>query len=87
MRAEGERLEGESIGALVSEVEWRLNTAYDLSGFYSLAEADTALSRTIDRFRGLKPGLDTDLFEALVGTILGQQLFDEGCPDNAAETD
>ena len=74
VRAEGERLEGESMRALVSEVKWRLNTAYDLSGFYSLAEADTALSRTIDRFRGLKPGLDTDLFESLVGTILGQQL-------------
>ena len=37
-------------------------------------KADTALCKTIERFRGLKPGLDTDLFEALVGTILGQQL-------------
>ena len=74
VRAEGEGLEGESLGALVSEVEWRLNTAYDLSGFYGMAAKDTGLSKTIDRFRGLKPGLDTDLFEALVGTILGQQL-------------
>ena len=40
VRAEGEGLEGESMAALVSEVEWRLNTAYDLSGFYRLAEAD-----------------------------------------------
>ena len=74
VQAEGEGLEGESMGALLSEVAWRLNTAYDLSGFYEMAAEDTGLSKTVERFRGLKPGLDTDLFEALVGTILGQQL-------------
>ena len=74
VRAEGEGLGEESMGALMAEVEWRLSTGYDLAGFYEMAERDAALSKTTGRFRGLKPGLDTDLFESLVGTILGQQL-------------
>lgn len=74
VRAQGERLGEESLGALVSEVEWRLSTAYDLNPFYEMASRDTGLSKTIKMFRGLKPGSDVDLFEALVGTILGQQL-------------
>ena len=87
MQAEGEELEIESMGALVSEVEWRLNTAYDLSGFYSLAEADTALSRTIDKFRGLKPGLGHGPVRGAGRDDTRAAAFDEGGPDHAAETD
>lgn len=72
--ARGDRLVGDSLSALVSEVEWRLSTAYDLNPFYEMASRDTGLSKTTSMFRGLKPGSDVDLFEALVGTILGQQL-------------
>ena len=60
--------------ALLAEVEWRLCTAYDLSGFYEMAEKNAGLGKAARQFRGLKPGQDVHLFEALVGTILGQQL-------------
>ena len=74
VRAEGEGLIGSSMEALVSEVEWRLCTSYDLAGFYEMAGRDAGLGKAARQFRGLKPGQDVDLFEALVGTILGQQL-------------
>ncbi len=74
IRAEGEELEEASMQSLVSEVKWRLCTDYDLGGFYELAEQDAGLGKAARQFRGLKPGQDVDLFEALVGTILGQQL-------------
>ena len=74
VRAEGEGLEEASMAALVSEVEWRLCASYDLSGFYEMAGRDVGLGKAARQFRGLKPGQDVDLFEALVGTILGQQL-------------
>lgn len=74
VRADGEGLEEASMKRLVAEVEWRLCTAYDLGGFYALAEQDAGLGKAARQFRGLKPGQDVDLFEALVGTILGQQL-------------
>lgn len=74
LRAEGEGLDGSSMETLVSEVEWRLCTSYDLAGFYEMAARDAGLGKATRRFRGLKPGQDVDLFDALVGTILGQQL-------------
>ena len=74
IRAEGEELEEASMQSLVSEVKWRLCTDYDLTGFYEMAEQDAGLGKAARQFRGLKPGQDVDLFEALVGTILGQQL-------------
>lgn len=74
IQAEGEGLQAVSMTALVSEVEWRFSTGYDLAGFYEMANRDAGLGKAAEKFRGLKPGLDTDLFEALVGTILGQQL-------------
>ena len=74
VRTEGEGLEKAGMAALVSEVEWRLCTTYDLSGFYEMAGRNAGLAKATRQFRGLRPGQDVDLFEALVGTILGQQL-------------
>ena len=74
VRAQGPDLQLASMDSLISEVEWRLCTAYDLSGFYEMAEKNAGLGKAARQFRGLKPGQDVDLFEALVGTILGQQL-------------
>lgn len=74
IHAEGEGLQKVSMSALVSEVELRFSTGYDLAGFYEMASRDAGLGKAAREFRGLKPGSDTDLFEALVGTILGQQL-------------
>ncbi len=74
VRAEGEGLEEANMDALVSEVEWRLSSSYDLSGFYEMAERNAGLGKATRHFRGLRPGQDVDLLEAIVGTILGQQI-------------
>ena len=74
VRAQGDGLQPASMHDLLAEVQWRLCTDYDLAGFYEMAEQYAGLGKAARQFRGLKPGQDVDLFEALVGTILGQQL-------------
>lgn len=49
-------------------------TDHDITGFLAIASADPILGRLIERYRGLRPVLIPDPFEALVWAILGQQI-------------
>jgi DNA-3-methyladenine glycosylase II len=49
-------------------------TDHDITGLLELMPADPVLGRLIERYRGLRPVLIPDPFEALVWAILGQQI-------------
>jgi DNA-3-methyladenine glycosylase II len=47
---------------------------HDITPLKQVAEADPIVGRLVERFRGLRPVLIPDPFEALVWAILGQQI-------------
>jgi DNA-3-methyladenine glycosylase II len=47
---------------------------HDITGLSDVAAADPVFGRLVERFRGLRPVLIPDPFEALVWAILGQQI-------------
>lgn len=49
-------------------------TDCDITGFFQVAIDDPVLGRLVERYRGLRPVLIPDPFEALVWAILGQQI-------------
>lgn len=62
----------------VAVIEARLRRMFcvdeDVAGFYEQMSRDATWSSLIERFYGLRPLLDGDLFEAVVNVIVGQQL-------------
>jgi DNA-3-methyladenine glycosylase II len=51
-----------------------LGLELDLPPFYAFAEGDLVLAEAVARFRGLRPPLAPDPFEALVSSITAQQV-------------
>jgi DNA-3-methyladenine glycosylase II len=51
-----------------------LGLPFDLDGFYAWAAGDEVLGSLVHRFAGFRPVLSLDPFEALVGTIVAQQV-------------
>ena len=47
---------------------------FDLPPFYEFAQHDPVLSRAVEQFRGFRPPLAPDPFEALVSSITAQQV-------------
>lgn len=74
MNVVGEDVCAEDLPRLAEDASWLLGLDYDLAGFYSLAEEDPVLAHLVRRFHGLKPPRETDIFETLITTIIGQQI-------------
>ena len=51
-----------------------LGLDFDLPPFYEFAQHDPVLARAVDQFRGFRPPLAPDPFEALVSSITAQQV-------------
>jgi len=51
-----------------------LGLDFDLPPFYDFAQRDPVLARAVDQFRGFRPPLAPDPFEALVSSITAQQV-------------
>jgi 3-methyladenine DNA glycosylase/8-oxoguanine DNA glycosylase len=59
------------IASLVQEVQYRYNLELDLSGFYEQFVRDRVLGPIIERWRGMRPGHPSSLYEYLViGIVL-----------------
>jgi len=61
----------EFVLSLTKEVEYRYNLQLDLSGFYTTFEEDETLSPIITKWRGMRPGHPSSLYEYLIiGIVL-----------------
>jgi 3-methyladenine DNA glycosylase/8-oxoguanine DNA glycosylase len=59
------------IASLVQEVQYRYNLELDLSGFYEQFVRDRVLGPIIERWRGMRPGHPSSLYEYLIiGIVL-----------------
>ena len=68
--ADGELDEGQ-VKCLMDEVSYRYNLRLDLSGFYQAFEKDEILGPIIQRWRGMRPGHPSSLYEYLIiGIVL-----------------
>lgn len=65
------KLSDKYILTLTKEIEYRYNLRLDLSEFYTIFEKDKTLSPIIQKWRGMKPGHPSSLYEYLViGVVL-----------------
>jgi|SRR3989339_137134 len=61
----------EFVTSLTKEIEYRYNLQLDLSDFYATFEKDVTLSPIITKWRGMKPGHPSSLYEYLIiGIVL-----------------
>lgn len=59
------------VDSLISEIRFRFNLDYDLSDFYSKFREDEILKPIIKRWRGMRPGHPSSLYEYLIiGIVL-----------------
>jgi len=59
------------ITSLINEIRYRYNLDLDLTGFYKKFEADKILKPIIKRWRGMRPGHPSSLYEYLIiGIVL-----------------
>ncbi len=59
------------IASLVDEIEYRYNLELDLTGFYTAFRKDKVLGPIIKRWRGMRPGHPSSLYEYLIiGIVL-----------------
>lgn len=66
-----ESLDDGSIEELVGEIKYRYNLDLDLTPFYSQFEDDTVLGPIIQKWRGMRPGHPSSLYEyLLIGIVL-----------------
>jgi len=66
-----ERLSDEFVSSLVQEVEYRFNFELDLIPFYKQFKGDKVLGPVIKKWRGMRPGHPSSLYEYLiVGVVL-----------------
>jgi DNA-3-methyladenine glycosylase II len=70
----GERLSPEEVSAAKTQVDWLMGAKQGLSSFYALAQNDALLSRTVTGLYGLHLPQTATVFEALVLSVLGQQI-------------
>jgi len=71
---DGEDVSGEDTQAAVDLTRRIFTTDHDLVELSAIAEADPVFGRLVQRFRGLRPVVIADPFEAIVWAILGQQI-------------
>lgn len=65
------RPEKQLIDSLIEEVKYRYNLELDLSGFYAALGKDELLDPIIQRWRGMRPGHPSSLYEYLIiGIVL-----------------
>ena len=65
------KLPDEKIVSLVNEIKYRYNLDLDLSGFYKAFREDKVLGPIIKRWRGMRPGHPSSLYEYLIiGIVL-----------------
>lgn len=61
----------EKITSLIDEIKYRYNLELDLSGFYKAFRKDKVLGPIIKRWRGMRPGHPSSLYEYLIiGIVL-----------------
>ncbi|MGH2586661.1 MAG: DNA-3-methyladenine glycosylase family protein [Dehalococcoidia bacterium] len=70
----GQDLSQEDARAAVDLTRRIFTTDHDLAELSAIAEADPVFGRLVRRFRGLRPVVIADPFEAIVWAILGQQI-------------
>ncbi|HZA24205.1 MAG TPA: hypothetical protein VFA32_16640 [Dehalococcoidia bacterium] len=70
----GEKLSPVEVSAAETQVAWLMGAKQELSAFYSVAQNDPLLSRTVDTLYGLHLPQTATVFEALVLSVLGQQI-------------
>lgn len=64
-------LDKESLTSLKKEIEYRYNLQLDLSDFYATFQKDEVLSPIIHKWRGMRPGHPSSLYEYLIiGIVL-----------------
>lgn len=64
-------LEDNFLNSLVAEVRYRYNLDLDLSGFYATFATDEVLGPILSRWRGMRPGHPSSLYEYLIiGIVL-----------------
>lgn len=63
-----------SEAVLYQKIAWMLDPAFDPAPFYALAAADPVLHTTVEALRGLRMLRFTSVFEALIVTIIEQQI-------------
>ncbi|PIR06545.1 MAG: hypothetical protein COV55_03395 [Candidatus Komeilibacteria bacterium CG11_big_fil_rev_8_21_14_0_20_36_20] len=65
------KLSGSFINSLINEVEYAYNFKLDLKGFYKQFKGDKLLGPIITKWRGMRPGHPSSLFEYLIiGIVL-----------------
>lgn len=65
------KLDEEFINSLIDEVEYRYNFSLDLTGFYKTFQKDKTLGPIIRKFKGMRPGHPSSLYEyLLIGVVL-----------------
>lgn len=68
----GKRLADEFIASLLHEIKYRYNLDLDLNPFYRQFNNDAHLSRVIRKWRGMRPGHPSSLYEYLIIGIMLQ---------------
>jgi 3-methyladenine DNA glycosylase/8-oxoguanine DNA glycosylase len=64
-------LKGHSLDSLIAEVRYRYNFELDLSNFYATFGRDKVLGPILSRWRGMRPGHPSSLYEYLIiGIVL-----------------
>lgn len=65
------KLEGQCLDSLMAEVRYRYNLDLDLSDFYAAFGKDEVLGPILSRWRGMRPGHPSSLYEYLIiGIVL-----------------
>jgi 3-methyladenine DNA glycosylase/8-oxoguanine DNA glycosylase len=67
----GHPISDSTISSLIQEIKYRYNLELDLSGFYNAFRKDKVLGPIIQRWRGMRPGHPSSLYEYLIiGIVL-----------------
>jgi 3-methyladenine DNA glycosylase/8-oxoguanine DNA glycosylase len=66
-----QKIPGQVISSLIDEFKYRYNLELDLTGFYHKFDKDKVLGPIIERWRGMRPGHPSSLYEYLmIGIVL-----------------
>ncbi len=60
--------------AALADLQWRLAESIDRAPLVELAQSDPIVGRLVDRYRGLRPPLQSDPFQSLITSITAQQV-------------
>lgn len=66
-----EKLSEDFVGSLIAEIKYRYNLDLELKDFYKIFEKDNFLSPILKKWRGMRPGHPSSLYEYLIiGIVL-----------------